>query len=128
MKLKFIARILIGIIALLHLYIAWMEMFAWESRGPNVFKSLPEELFASTKVMAANQGLYNAFLAAGLLWTFFIKEQKWANSIAIFFLGCIAVAGLYGAATLEQKIAYIQTVPALITIALLLGFREKKAL
>lgn len=113
-------KILIGTIALLHCYILWFEMFAWETKGRKVFSSFPKELFSQTKVMAANQGLYNGFLAAGLIWTFFIQNQEWQDNVAIFFLACIGVAGIYGAATASKKILIVQTIPALITISLIL--------
>ena len=113
-------KILIGVIALFHCYILWFEMFAWETRGRKVFRSFPKELFSQTKVMAANQGLYNGFLAAGLFWSFFIQSQVWQNNVAIFFLSCIAIAGLYGAMTASKKILFVQTVPSVITIGLIL--------
>ncbi|MFT5647327.1 MAG: putative membrane protein, partial [Aureispira sp.] len=69
-----VIKILIGLVAFIHCYIVWFEMFAWETRGKKVFKSFPEELFGQTKALAANQGLYNGFLAAGLIWTFFIQN------------------------------------------------------
>ena len=109
-----IAQILIALIAALHLYICWLEMFAWESRGPSTFRSLPRHLFAPTKVLAANQGLYNAFLAAGLIWSLLIGDPVWARNVAWFFLGCVAVAGAYGAATAGRKILFVQTVPAVL--------------
>lgn len=109
-----IAQILIALIAALHLYICWLEMFAWESRGPATFRSLPRHLFAPTKVLAANQGLYNAFLAAGLIWSLLIGNPEWARNVAWFFLGCVAVAGAYGAATAGRKILFVQTVPAVL--------------
>jgi len=114
-------KIIIGLIALLHLYILWLEMFAWETKGPKVFRSIPKGLFGQTKVMAANQGLYNGFLAAGLIWTFFISNIEWRNNVALFFLGCIAVAGIYGAMTASKKIFFFQTVPALLGIGLILS-------
>ena len=113
-------KILIGVIAFLHIYILWFEMFAWETKGRKVFRSFPKELFTQTKVMAANQGLYNGFLAAGLIWTFFIQNQDWQDNVAIFFLSCIAVAGIFGAFTADKKILFVQTVPSIITIALIL--------
>jgi putative membrane protein len=74
--MNILAQILIGIVAAEHLYILWLEMFAWETKGKKVFKgALREELFKPTKTMAANQGLYNGFLAAGLIWTFFIDDH-----------------------------------------------------
>ena len=109
-----IAQILIALIAALHLYICWLEMFAWESRGPNTFRSLPRHLFAPTKVLAANQGLYNAFLAAGLIWSLLIGDPVWARNVAWFFLGCVAVAGAFGAATAGRKILFVQTLPAVL--------------
>ena len=112
-----IALVLIGLIAFFHLYILWFEMFAWESRGPKIFRSFSRDLFAPTKAMAANQGLYNGFLAAGLFWSLLIGDPIWAARIATFFLLCIAVAGLYGAATASRRILYVQTVPAVLALA-----------
>ena len=113
-------QILIGLIIAIHLYILGFEMFAWESRGPKVFKDFPKELFAPTKAMAANQGLYNGFLAAGLTWTFLIHDEIWKVNVSLFFLGCVAVAGIYGALTASKKIFIIQALPALIAIILIL--------
>ena len=113
-------KIIIGLIAFIHLYIMYFEMFAWETKGRKVFQSFPKELFGQTKVMAANQGLYNGFLAAGLIWTFFITNLEWKTNVALFFLGCVAVAGIYGTFTASKNIIYVQTVPALIGIALVL--------
>lgn len=116
-----LSMILIAAIALLHLYIAWFEMFAWESRGPKVFRSFPQDLFAPTKAMAANQGLYNGFLAAGLIWSLLIGDADWAARVALFFTGCVAVAGVFGAATASRRILYVQTFPAVAaTLAILL--------
>ena len=114
-------KILIGLVALLHLYFLYFEMFAWTTKGRKVFRNFPSDLFEPTKSMAANQGLYNGFLAAGLLWTYFISDVNWSDNIALFFLGCVAVAGIYGALTVTKKIFYIQTLPALITIILILS-------
>jgi len=113
-------NILIGIIAFEHLYFLWMEMFAWTTVGKRTFKQFPPELFEPTKALAANQGLYNGFLAAGLVWSFFIQDPEWSRNVALFFLGCVAVAGLYGAATASKKIFVVQALPALIAIALVL--------
>lgn len=114
-----ITNILIGIIAIEHLYFLWMEMFAWETVGKKTFKSLAPELFTPTKVLAANQGLYNGFLGAGLIWTFFIDNLEWKFYISIFFLTCILIAGIYGGLTASKKIFYVQAVPALLTLILL---------
>lgn len=122
--MKIAAKILIGIIAVLHLYILWFEMFAWTTRGPEVFSNFPKHLFEPTKALAANQGLYNGFLAAGLMWSLLIKDTKWQNNVALFFLGCVAVAGAYGAFSASTQIIFVQTVPALIAIALVLLARK----
>jgi len=114
-------KVVIGLVAFIHVYILWFEMFAWESRGPKVFRGFPKDLFTPTKAMAANQGLYNGFLAAGLIWTFFITNAEWSSNIALFFLACVAIAGLYGAATADKKIIFVQTVPASIGIILILA-------
>jgi len=112
--------IVIGLVAFIHIYILWFEMFAWTSRGPKVFRGFPKELFGQTKAMAANQGLYNGFLAAGLIWTFFIDSPEWQDNVAYFFLTCVMVAGIYGAMTAEKKIIFVQSVPAAIGLILLL--------
>ncbi len=114
------AKVVIGLVACLHLYIMWFEMFAWESRGPKVFRNFSKDLFPQTKAMAANQGLYNGFLAAGLIWSLFIQNVVWSERVALFFLICVAVAGVYGAMTAAKKIIFVQTVPAVIGIVLLL--------
>ena len=118
--MKIAIKILIGIVALLHLYFLYFEMFAWTTKGRKVFRNFPAELFEPTKSMAANQGLYNGFLAAGLIWTFFIEDPTWKWHIALFFLGCVAIAGIFGAVTVTKKIFFIQTLPALLAIALIL--------
>ncbi len=115
-----IVQIIIVLVALLHLYFLWFEMFAWTTRGRKVFRNFPKELFEPTKPMAANQGLYNGFLAAGLLWTFFIEDPIWSANIALFFLACVCIAGLYGSFSVDRKIFFIQGLPALIAILLIL--------
>nr|WP_026357602.1 DUF1304 domain-containing protein [Empedobacter brevis] len=112
-----IATILTIIVTVEHLYILWMEMFAWETTGKKVFgKSLPNELFRPTKRLAANQGLYNGFLAAGLIWSFLIENTEWSFNIRLFFLGCVVVAGIFGAVTASKKIFFVQALPALLAI------------
>lgn len=115
-----IINILIGLVAFLHFYFMWFEMFAWTTKGKKIFRNFPKDLFEPTKSMAANQGLYNSFLAAGLVWTFFITNQEWSTNIALFFLSCVAIAGIYGALSVSKKIFYIQGIPALLTILLIL--------
>ncbi len=116
--MSILALLITGLIAALHAFIAWFEMFAWETRGPKVFKNFPKELFAPTKMLAVNQGLYNGFLAAGLTWSLFISDPLWQMRVATCFLLFVAVAGLVGAATASRRILYIQTVPAIIALVL----------
>ncbi|WEK35521.1 MAG: DUF1304 domain-containing protein [Candidatus Pseudobacter hemicellulosilyticus] len=115
-----LAIILTAFVALEHLYILWMEMFAWETVGKKTFKTLPAELFKPTKGLAANQGLYNGFLAAGLVWSFFIQDTTWSDNIRIFFLTCVIVAGLFGALTASRKIFFVQALPAIIALVVVL--------
>lgn len=121
--MEVITNIIIALVAGLHLYFLYFEMFAWTTKGPRIFRSFPKDLFPKTKAMAANQGLYNGFLAAGLVWTFFIRDDIWKDNIAVFFLSCVTVAGLYGAATVSSKIFYVQALPAIIGIVLVLLFK-----
>ena len=117
--MTFITTSLIIIIALEHLYFLWLEMFAWTTKAKKVFRQFPEELFEPTKALAANQGLYNGFLSAGLIWSRFIEDPKWHTNVAMFFLICVAVAGIYGAFTASRKIFVVQALPALIALLLL---------
>ena len=112
--MNLLANFLIAFIALEHLYILYMEMFAWTTLGKKTFKSMPESLFEPTKVLAANQGLYNGFLSAGLIWSLFISDNNWHLNTALFFLLCVAVAGCYGAMTAGKRIFYVQAMPAII--------------
>lgn len=118
--MKWTVYILVGLVALLHLYFLWLEMFAWTTRGRKVFKNFPPEMFVVTRSMAANQGLYNGFLAAGLIWTFFISDPQWQTAITLFVMSCIAIAGIFGAVSVDKKIFFIQALHALIAIILLL--------
>ena len=116
-----VAKTIIGIVALLHIYFLWLEMFAWTTRAKKVFRSLPDHLFEPTKTLAANQGLYNGFLAAGLIWSLIIQNTDWQIYVGLFFLGCVVIAGMYGAVTASKKIFTVQALPALVGIALLLA-------
>ncbi len=111
-----ISDILIGIVALFHIYILYFEMFAWETKGPKIFRNFPKDLFPKTKALAANQGLYNGFLSAGLLWSLFIQDGLWSSRIAFFFLACVTIAGIYGALTAERKIFFTQSLPAILAM------------
>jgi putative membrane protein len=120
--MEILIKVLIAFVAVLHSYFLLLEMFMWTSRGPKVFKTIPVEQFAVTKTMAGNQGLYNGFLAAGLIWSLFISDTVWQHNISLFFLSCVAVAGIYGAATVSKRIFFIQALPALVAIVLSLLF------
>jgi len=117
--MKVLSQILTGLIAIEHLYILWIEMFVWTTVGRKVFRGFPAEFFDTTKVMAANQGLYNGFLAAGLIWSLLIPDSLWSLRVSMFFLSCVAVAGIYGAYTADKKIFVTQALPALIAIVVL---------
>lgn len=114
------AKFIIAIVAVLHFYFLWLEMFAWTTKARKVFRNFPQDLFEPTKSMAANQGLYNGFLATGLVWSLLIQDSSWQVYVALFFLGCVAVAGIYGAYSVSKKIFTIQALPALLGIVLLL--------
>lgn len=115
-----IPLILIALVALLHLYILVLEMFLWAGpRGQKAFGMTPE-FAAETRVLAANQGLYNGFLAAGLIWSLVHPVPEFAWQVAMFFLACVAVAGIFGAATASRKILFIQTLPAVVAMLALM--------
>lgn len=84
------------------------------------FKTLPNELFKPTKKLAANQGLYNGFLAVGLLWSFVINDITWKNNVAIYFLLCVIIAGVYGSISVSKKIFYVQALPAILALIAIL--------
>lgn len=109
-----LSQIIIVLVALLHFYFLYLEMFAWTTKGPKIFRNFPKDLFPKTKAMAANQGLYNGFLAAGLVWSLFISDAIWSKNVAIFFLVCVLIAGIYGAFTVSKKIFFIQSIPAIL--------------
>lgn len=120
--MKLFAHIMIAIVAVEHIYILWIEMFAWTTKGKATFKSFPVELFEQTTALAANQGLYNGFLAAGLIWSLLIGDPLWSKNVALFFLGCVIVAGLYGGFTASRSILIKQALPAIIAfIAVFIG-------
>jgi putative membrane protein len=110
-----IGSVLTAIVALIHVYILVLEMFLWDTpRGRKAF-GLTEDFSKATKVLAANQGLYNGFLAAGLFWGVWLGDA--GDPVKIFFLICVAIAGVYGAATAGMRILMVQTIPALIALA-----------
>ena len=112
--MSIIANILVALVALLHLYFLVLEMFLWDKpAGLRTFGHTPDAAAAS-KVLAANQKLYNDFLAAGLIWGLSLGAA--GTSIKLFFLLCVLIAGLYGAATASRKILFVQALPALIAL------------
>jgi putative membrane protein len=112
-----IATVLTALVALLHLYFLVLEMFLWDKpAGLKAFGNTPQRA-ADTKVLAANQGLYNGFLAAGLLWG--LVQGAAGGSFKVFFLLCVIVAGVYGAATASRKILFVQALPGALALAAL---------
>jgi putative membrane protein len=117
--MKSAADILVALVALLHVWFLVLEMFLWDKPlGLRTFRQTPESA-ATSKVLAANQGLYNGFLAAGLLWGLWLGGAGFG--IKLFFLGCVIVAGLFGAATVGRKILFVQAFPAAIAMALVVA-------
>ena len=115
------AHVVVALVALLHAYFLVLEMFLWDKpAGLRAFGHTPEEAAAS-KVLAANQGLYNGFLAAGLVWGLTLGAGGFG--VLVFFLACVVVAGVYGAATASRKILFVQALPAAVALALLVAGR-----
>ena len=112
------ANIVIGLVAAIHAYILVLEMFLWTTRRGRKAFGTTAEFAEASKVLAANQGLYNGFLAAGLVWGLCLGPAGYGAKL--FFLGCILVAGLYGGFTATRKILFIQAIPAAITIGFVL--------
>lgn len=113
--MSLVAKIAVAFVSLIHIYILILEMFLWDKPiGLKAF-GLSKEFAAASKVLAANQGLYNGFLAAGLLWGLSIGEIR----IQMFFLICVMIAGVYGAITASKKILWVQAMPALLAFVLL---------
>ena len=116
-----IANVLVGLVAAIHLYILVLEMFLWDTPyGRKVFGN-SREFATASKVLAANQGLYNGFLAAGLIWGLSLGPA--GHAVQLFFLGCVVVAGLYGAMSVGIKILFVQAVPAALAAAAVLLLR-----
>jgi putative membrane protein len=114
-----IANSLVAVVAALHVYFMVLEMFLWtKPLGLKAFRNTPEKA-ADSAVLAANQGLYNGFLAAGLAWGLLHSAPAFAFQIKVFFLLCVIIAGTYGAATVSRRILYVQAAPAAIALILL---------
>lgn len=116
LNLILIANILVALVAALHVFFLMLEMFLWDKPlGLKVFRNTPEKA-ELTKVLAANQGLYNGFLAAGLIWGLVHGNSAFAFQVKAFFLLCVIVAGAYGAATVSTRILMVQAAPAVIAL------------
>jgi len=112
------ANLAVGLVALLHGYFLVLEMFLWtKPYGRRVFGLTPEKA-ALTRSLAANQGLYNGFLAAGLGWALWTGAGADGHALKVFFLGCVIVAGIFGAATASRKILWVQAVPGAVALGL----------
>ncbi|MBS2966473.1 DUF1304 domain-containing protein [Actinocrinis puniceicyclus] len=114
-----LANVLVALMAALHVYILVLEMFLWTAPRTRQAFGTTAELAEQTRALAANQGLYNGFLAAGLLWGL-IATAPTGFAAKVFFLGCVAVAGLYGAFSVSRRILFVQTLPAAVTLAAVL--------
>ncbi len=115
--MEMIANILTGIVALLHFFFLYLEMFLWDKpRGMKSFR-MTEEFAKQSKTLAMNQGLYNGFLAAGFIWGIFAGD-----AVKIFFLSCVIIAGIFGAMTVSKRIFYMQAAPAILALVVLLVF------
>jgi putative membrane protein len=117
--MKLAADLLVGLVALLHIYFLVLEMFLWDKpKGMKTFGLTPEKA-AITKSLAMNQGLYNGFLAAGLAWGIYAA----AFDFKVFFLACVVIAGVFGALTASRKILWVQAVPGLVALGMVLATR-----
>lgn len=115
-------KLLIAVIALEHLFIAYVEMFAWETKGPSMFSTIDAPFAKQTKQMAQNQGLYNLFLVAGMIWALFTTAPSFF-AVALFFLLCVVIAGTFGAFTVTKSIFFKQALPALVVTILLILYQ-----
>lgn len=117
--MRLVADILVALVGLLHVWFLVLEMFLWDKPlGLKTFRHSAAEAAAS-KVLAANQGLYNGFLAAGLAWGLSLGAA--GSSVKVFFLACVVVAGIYGAATVGKKILFVQALPAALALVAVLA-------
>ena len=109
--MTFVASFVVGIVALIHAFLGMVEIFAWTTRAKKFLTDLPPDTFEPSEILAKNVGVYNCFLAAGLVWSL-IGDQPWKTDIAYFFLFFISVAGIFGSVTADRKLFLVQTVPA----------------
>ena len=110
-----LTNVLVGLVALLHVYFLVLEMFLWDKPFGRKTFGLTPEFASASKALAANQGLYNGFLAAGLLWGIALGPD--GRAVKVFFLACVIVAGIFGAVTVNRKILFVQAVPAAVALA-----------
>lgn len=113
------AHVLVGLVAALHAYILVLEMFLWERKPGRALSGFDADMARATAPLAANQGLYNGFLAAGLVWGL-IADDPTGFRVTVFFLGCVVVAGLYGGATANRRIFVAQALPGALALAAVL--------
>lgn len=116
--MSMLANVVVGLVALLHLYFLVLEMFLWDKPAGLRTFGHTKEAAAASRVLAANQGLYNGFLAAGLIWG--LTRGAAGTDIKVFFLACVLIAGVYGALTASRKILYVQALPAAIALVLVM--------
>lgn len=115
-----LAIVLVGLVAIEHIYILILEMFLWTKPRTRKVFGLTAEFAKETKDMAANQGLYNGFLAAGLIWGLFHSNPEFGFQLQVFFLLCVIVAAIYGSFTVKKSILLIQGLPALLALLVLI--------
>lgn len=118
--MEILKNILVIFVAVLHVYILYIEMFLWNKpKGLKIFR-MTQAQADNSKVLAANQGLYNGFLAAGLFWSVFVADPVQSFQLSVFFLGCVIVAALYGGYTVGKKILMVQGTPAALALIMVL--------
>ncbi len=122
--MKKLATLCVAFVALEHVYILVLEMFLWTRPAGLAAFDMTREFAEQTAVLAANQGLYNGFLAAGLIWSLFRRRDRFA--LQVFFLGCVIVAGIFGAVTAKPSIFVIQAVPAIVALTCVLLAERRK--
>jgi len=115
--MRMLSLVLVGIVALEHLYFMYLEMFVWTARRTRHIFGTTEVFAEASKSLAANQGLYNGFLAAGLGWSLLQPVPSFGLQLKIFFLACVIVAAIYGALSVKRSILFVQGIPAMLALA-----------
>lgn len=116
-----LSLVMVGLVAIEHVYILYLEMFAWTTRRVQRMFGTTPEFARESRALAANQGLYNGFLAAGLLWGLGHPDAAIGTQIQLFFLGCVLVAALFGGLTAKRSILWVQGGPALLALLTVLA-------